>query len=84
MATEKRLISVGDVLYIIGKYGFSPDDNPEVVEVQVAYRFHKNFYGYPAKGHGVFKFANRDLGKTVFYNQKEAERILGRILDASD
>jgi hypothetical protein len=84
MATEKRLISVGDVLYIIGKYSFSPDENPQVVEVQVAYHLRKNLYAYPTKGHGTFKFANSDLGRTVFYNRKEAERLLGRILDASD
>ena len=84
MATKKRLISVGDVLYIIGKYSFSPEENPQVVEVQVAYHLRKNFYAYPTKGHGTFKFANSDLGRTVFYNQKEAERLLGRILDASD
>ena len=84
MATEKRLISVGDVLYIIGKYSFSPDEKPEVVEVQIAYKFRKNFYGYPTKGHGTFKIANSDLGKTVFYKREHAERVLGRYLDASD
>ena len=84
MVNEKRLISVGDVLYIIGKYSFSPDENPQVVEVQVAYKFRKNFYAYPAKGHGTFKLANSDLGKTVFYNREDAERVLRRVLDASD
>lgn len=84
MANEKRLISVGDVLYIIGKYSFSPSENPQVVEVQVAYKERKQFYGYPTKGHGTFKFTNSDLGKTVFYNREDAERILRRYLDASD
>lgn len=84
MANEKRLISVGDVLYIIGKYSFSPSENPQVVEVQVAYKFRKNFYAYPTKGHGTFKFNHSDIGKTVFVNRDDAERILRRILDASD
>lgn len=84
MADGKRLISVGDVLYIIGKYSFSPDENPQVVEVQVAYKKRKQFYGYPAKGHCTFKFTNSDLGKTVFYNREDAERILRRYLDEPD
>ena len=84
MANEKRLISVGDVLYIIGKYSFSPSEDPQVVEVQVAYKFRKQFSGYHTKGHGTFKFANNDLGKTVFYNREDAERTLRRFLDASD
>lgn len=84
MANEKRLIAVGNVLYIIGKYSFLPSENPQVVEVQVAYKFRKQFFAYPTKGHGTFKFANNDLGKTVFYNREDAERILRRILDASD
>lgn len=84
MANEKRLISVGDILYIIGKYSFSPNENPQVVEVQVAYKFRKQFYAYPTKGHGSFKLTNSDLGKTVFYNRDDAERVLRRFLDASD
>lgn len=84
MANEKRLISVGDVLYIIGKYSFNRDEDPEVVEVQVAYSYRKQFYGYPTKGHGTFKVTNSDLGKTVFFNREDAERILRRYLDASD
>lgn len=84
MANEKRLISVGDVLYIIGKYSFSPDENPAVVEVQVAYKFRKQFYAYPTKGHGTFKLTNNDWGKTVFKNRDDAETVLRRVLDASD
>jgi hypothetical protein len=84
VATEKRLISVGDVVYIIGKYSFSPDEDPQVVEAQVAYTFRKRLYAYPTKGHGTFSFNNGDLGKTVFFNRDDAERILRRILDASD
>ena len=84
MANENRLISVGDVLYIIGKYSFSPSENPQVVEVQVAYKFRKQFFCYPTKGNGTFKITNGDLGKTVFINRDDAERILRRILDASD
>ena len=84
MATEKQLISVGDVLYIIGKYSFSQAENPQVVEVQVAYKHRKQFYAYPTKGHGTFKLVNDDLGKTVFRNRNDADRILRRILDASD
>ena len=80
MATEKRLISVGDVLYIIGKYSFSPSENPEVIEVQVAYTYRKRFYAYPTKGYGTFKLTNSDLGKTVFYNREDAERTLRRFL----
>lgn len=84
MANEKRLISEGDVLYIIGKYSFSPDEDPEVVEVQVAYKFRKQFFAYPTKGHGTFKFNHSDMGKTVFVNREDAERVLRRFLDASD
>lgn len=84
MANEKRLISVGDVLYIIGKYSFSPSEDPRVVEAQVAYKYRKNYYAYPTNGHGTFKVANSDIGKTVFYNREDAERILRRYLDASD
>lgn len=79
MANEKRLISVGDVLYIIGKYSFSPSENPQVVEVQVAYKFRKQFFAYPTKGHGTFKFANNDLGKTVFFNHEEAGAALAKM-----
>lgn len=84
MANEKRLIAIGDVLYIIGKYSFSPSENPQVVEVQVAYKFRKQFFAYHTKGHGTFKLVNNYLGKIVFYNREDAERILRRILDASD
>ena len=79
MASEKRLISVGDVLYIIGKYSFSPDENPQVVEVQVAYKFRKQFFAYPTKGHGTFKFANNNLGDTVFFNREDAESVLAKM-----
>lgn len=79
MATEKRLISMGDVLYIIGKYSFSPSENPQVVEVQVAYKFRKKFYAYPTKGHGCFSFAQSDLGKLVFLTREEAEAALGKM-----
>lgn len=44
MEKEKRLIAIGDKLYIIGKYSFSPDENPKAVEVQVAYRYRNNYY----------------------------------------
>lgn len=84
MANEKRLIAIGDKLYIIGKYSFSPDENPKVVEVQVAYRYRKNYYSYPMDNHGSFKFNNSDFGKTVFFNREDAERTLRRFLDASD
>lgn len=84
MATEKRLISVGDVLYIIGKYSFNPSEDPQVIEVQVAYTLRKCWYAYPTKGHGTFKLTNSDIGKTVFITRTEAELVLGRILDASD
>ena len=84
MANEKRLIAIGDKLYIIGKYSFSPDENPNVVEVQVAYRYRNNYYSYPTGGHGCFKFNNRHLGKSVFFNLEDAERTLRRFLDASD
>ena len=79
MATEKRLIATGDVLYIIGKYSFSPSEIPQVVEVQVAYKFRKQFFAYPTKGHGTFKFSNSDLGNTVFYNRKDAEAALAKM-----
>ncbi len=84
MANEKQLISVGDVLYIIGKYSFSVSEQPQVVEVQVAYKFRKQFFAYPTKGHGTFKLTNNDWGKTVFKNRDDAERVLRRFLDASD
>ena len=84
MADEKRLISVGDVLYIIGKYSFSPAENPQVVEAQVSYKHRGNFYAYPTNNHGTFKVANSDIGKTAFYKREDAERILRRYLDASD
>lgn len=84
MANEKRLIAIGDVLYIIGKYSFSPDEDPEVVKVQVAYRYLKSYYSYPTGNHGSFKINNSDLGKTVFFNREDAERTLRRFLDASD
>lgn len=84
MSNEKRMISVGDVLYIIGKYSFSPDEKPKVVEVQVAYKFRKRFYAYPTNGHGTFSFNNSDLGKTVFINREDAERVLRRCLNETD
>ncbi len=84
MANKKRLIFAGDVLYIIGKYSFSPSENPQVVEVQVAYKSRKQFFAYPTKGHGTFKLTNSDLGKTVFYNREDAEQVLRRVLDATD
>ena len=84
MANEKRLISVGDVLYAIAKYSFSPGENPQVIEVQVAYKFRKQFFAYPTKGHGTFKCNNSDLGKAVFFDREDAEQTLRRFLDASD
>lgn len=86
MASEKRLISVGDVLYIHGKYSFSPDEKPQVVEVQVAYRHRRKFYSYPTKGDGslCFAFAQSDFGEIVFTNRKDAERALRRYLDAAN
>ena len=79
MANEKRRISVDDVLYIIGKYSFSPDEKPQVVKVQIAYKFRKQFFAYPTKGDGIFKFANNDLGKTVFFNREDAEATLAKM-----
>lgn len=84
MGTEKRQISVWDVLYIIGKYSFSRDENPAVIEVQVTSIIHKRAHAYPTKGRGTFCFNNSDLGKTVFFNRDDAERTLRRILDVSD
>lgn len=80
MAHEKQLISAGDVVYIIGKYSFSPDEQPQVIEVQVAYAHRKRLYAYPTRGHGTFSFAYSDLGKTVFVNREEAKQVLrGRL-----
>ncbi len=76
MANEKRLISVRDVVYIIGKYSFSQDEKPEVIKVQVSYNLRKRLYAYPPRGHGCFSFAQGDLGKTVFFTQEEAEAAL--------
>lgn len=79
MANEKQLISVGDVLYIIGKYSFSLDEKPQVVAVQVAYKFRKQFFAYPTKGHGTFKFASHNLGNTVFFKREDAEEALAKM-----
>lgn len=84
MANEKHLISVGDVVYIIGKYSFSPGEMPQVIEVQVAYTFRKRLYAYPTRGHGTFSFDNSDLGKTVFVNREDAKRVLRGLLNAAD
>lgn len=84
MANEKRLIAIGDVLYIIGKYSFSPSENPQVIEVKVAYRYRKQFHTYPINNHGSFVLKDGDLGNTVFFNREDAERTLRRILDAAD
>lgn len=84
MANEKRFIAIGDTVYIIGKYSFSPDENPQVVEAKVAYRYCKSYYAYPTNGHGTFKVNYSDLGKTVFFKREDAERTLRRFLDASD
>ncbi len=79
MATEKRLISTGDVVYIIGKYSFSTDEKPEVIKVQVSHNLHKRLYAYPPKGHGCFSFAQSDLGKLVFLTREEAEAALAKM-----
>lgn len=84
MATEQRLISVSDVVYVIGRYSFTTDEKPKVVEVQVAYIERKRLYAYATNGHGCFSFVQSDLGKTVFVNRDDAERCLRRCLDASD
>jgi hypothetical protein len=76
MANEKQLISVCDVVYVIGRYSFTPDERPKVVEVQVAYIERKRLYSYATKGHGCFSFAQSDLGKTVFQTHEEAEAAL--------
>ena len=81
MANEKRLIAIGDVLYIIGKYSFSPSENPQVIEVKVAYRYRKQFHTYPTNEHGSFVLKDGDVGKTVFFNREDAERILRRIYE---
>lgn len=77
MEIKKRLISVGDVFFIIGKYSFDPMEKPKVIEVQVAYKLHGRFFAYPTNGSGVFDFNRRDLGKAVFSNKEEAEQVLG-------
>lgn len=76
MENKKRLISAGDVVYIIGKYSFSPDEKPQVIKVEVSYNLHKRLYAYPPKGHGCFSFAQSDLGKIVFLTREEAEAAL--------
>lgn len=76
MAKEQRLISVGAVVYVIGRYSFTPDEKPKVVEVQVAYIERKRLYAYVTNGHGCFSFAQSDLGKTVFLTREEAEAAL--------
>jgi hypothetical protein len=72
------------VLYIIGKYSFSPSEDPQVIEVKVAYRYRKQFHAYPTNEHGSFVLRDCDVGKTVFFNREDAERTLRRFLDASD
>lgn len=84
MASEKPSVHIGDTLFIIGKYSYSPDEAPSIIEVQVAYDLHKRHFAYPKSGRGTFSFATGDMGKTVFTNRKDAERVLRRILDASD
>ena len=84
MVNEKRLIAMGDVLYIIGKYSFSPSEDPKVIEVKVAYRYRRRFHTYPTNSHGSFVLKDGDVGKTVFFNREDAERTLRRILDAAD
>lgn len=81
---ETQQISVGDVVYIIGKYSFSPDEQPQVIEVQVAYTFRKRLYAYPTRGHGTFWFSSSGLGKTVFVNREDAKRVLRGYLNAAD
>lgn len=84
MANEKQPISAGDVVYIIGKYSFSPAERPQVIEVQVAYTFRKRLYAYPTRGHGTFSFAYSDLGKTVFGNREDARQVLRGLLNVAD
>ena len=79
MATEKRFATNGDVVYVIGKYRFSPDERPKVVEARVAYCYRKQLYTYPTGNHGTFKFSNRDMGKSVFFSQEEAEAALAKM-----
>ena len=79
MANEKRLIAMGDVLYIIGKYSFSPSENPQVIEVKVAYRYRRRFYTYPTNNHGTFVLKDGDVGKTVFFNREDAEAALAKM-----
>ena len=84
MANENRLISVGDVVYVIGRYYFTPDERPKVMKAQVAFIERKRLYAHVKNGNGYFSFAQSDLGKTVFWNREDAERVLRRCLDVSD
>ena len=77
---EKRFIAIGDVLYIIGKYSFSPSESPQVIEVKVAYQYRKQFHTYPTNEHGSFVLKDGDVGKTVFFTRQDAEQMLSRIL----
>ena len=81
MANEKRLIAIGDVLFIIAKYMFTMDEKPKVVEVQVLYRTRKKFTAYPTNGYGAFCFSNGDLGKTVFFDRADAQAELESIIN---
>lgn len=81
--TEKRQISAGDVVYIIGKYSFYRDEMPKVIEVQVAYTARNRVCSYPTKGHGTFSFAQSDLGKSVFLTREEAEAALTKMKDGA-
>lgn len=84
MAEIKRSVHIGDTLFIIGKYSLSPDEEPTVFEVQVAYDLNKRHFAYPKNKCGVFSFNAADFGKTVFWSRENAERVLRRYLDASD
>ena len=84
MENKKRLISSGDVVYIIGKYSFSRDEMPQVIEVQVAYIARKRLYAYPTKGHGTFSFLQSELGKAVFLTREEAEAALAKMKGGAD
>ena len=84
MGNEKQQISVGDVVYLIGKYSFSPDEQPQVIEVQVVHTFRNRLYANSIRGHGIFSFENSDLGEIVFVNREDAKQFLRRYLNATD
>ncbi len=75
MENEKNPFSVGDTVFILGKY--LPDFSSPLLllECKISHIKRRQFVAYRVDGEvGEWRFSRKDLGKCVFKDKEEAEK----------